>query len=334
MKLKTVTQIALLLPGALYLPAQNTSVVEFQKTIPLPEGVSRFDHFAIDLEGNRLFIAAPGSHSIEVLDLDNGKVSQSLRDLGKPHGLAWLGQSATLYGSDGTQADVKIFFDSPLKQAKSIKLSDDADDLVYNAKSKTLYVGHGGGDSTNPARIAVIDTANQSLVAEIPVSAHPEGLEVDSATGRLFANIADDAEVAVIDAGTHAQTKVWKLSRAKDNVPLAYDTQHQLLFVGCRAPARLLVLDGITGKELADLAADPGSDDLFYDAERHRIYLIASGVVDIYTVDTSKNVHSVGRLQTAPGAKTGLFVPAQHLLYVGAPASGSKQAAILVYSTQ
>jgi DNA-binding beta-propeller fold protein YncE len=334
MKLTIAAALFLTAFGTCAVEAQSASPLTLQRTFELPAGTGKFDHFAIDLKADRLFLAATGNHSVEVLDLGSGKVVESVSALGKPHGLAWIAAASRLYAADGAQGDLKIFEGSPLRQAKSIKLSDDADDMVFDAKTGLLYAGH-GGDAANPARIAVIDTASQSLLADLPVGAHPEGLEIDADTDRIFANIADAAEIAVIDGATHMQSATWKLTRAKDNVPLAYDEEHQVLFVACRTPARLLVLDGHSGKELADLPADAGADDLFYDAELRRVYLIAgSGAVDVYEIDASKTVKAVGATRTSPGAKTGLLVPSQHTLYVGAAANGSKQAAILAYSTK
>ena len=314
---------------------QSIPPLTLKRTIALPIDTGKFDHFAFDRNAGRLFIAATGNHSVEVLDLNSGKVTQSLTGVGKPHGLAWVPATGFLYASDGTQGDLKVFAGSPLNLAKSVELSDDADDMVYDAKSKLLYVGHGGGDAANPAAIAVIDTTSQTLLTSLPVATHPEGLEIDNAHDRIFVNIADAAEVVVIDGASHTQTAVWKLTRAKNNVPLVYDQEHQLLFVACRAPARLLVLDANTGKELADLPSDAGADDLFYDPEVHRIYLIAgSGAVDVYEIDASKAVRSIGVVPTSAGAKTGLLVPSQHALFVGAPATGGKQAELLHYSTR
>ncbi len=308
------------------------SQLTLAKTLELPPGTGKFDHFAIDLKAKRLFIAATGNHTVEVFDLHAGKVTDSISGLGKPHGLAWIPEASRLYASDGTQADLKIYDGAPFKLAKSIPLSDDADDMVFDAKTKLLYVGHGGESG---AKIAVVDTATNAMVATLGVAAHPEGIEIDSATDRIFANIADAAEIAVIDGATHTQSATWKLTRAKDNVPLAYDEEHQVLFVACRTPARLLVLDGNSGKELADLPSDPGADDLFYDSELRRVYLIAGGgAVDVYGIDADKTVHALGVTHTSPGAKTGLFVASQHALYVGAAATGNKQAEILVYATK
>jgi DNA-binding beta-propeller fold protein YncE len=335
MNLNNAAVVLLLSLGVSSAQTQATPPLTLQRTIALPIGTGKFDHFAIDLNANRLFIAATGNHSVEVLELNAGKVTESLTGLGKPHGLAWIPATSRLYAADGTQGDLKIFAGSLLNQAKSVKLSDDADDMVYDAKSKLLYVGHGGGDAANPARVGVIDTTNQKLVTNLPVATHPEGLEIDNANDRIFVNVADAAEVVVIDGATHTQTATWKLTRAKDNVPLAYDEEHQILFVACRTPARLLVLDADSGRELADLPSDAGADDIFYDPELHRIYLIAgSGAIDVYEIDANKTVREVGITHTSGGAKTGLLVPAQHALFVGAPAIDGKQAEILLYSTK
>ena len=89
--------------------ANVASPLTLQRTLPLPQGTGKFDHFAVDLQANRLFIAATGNHSVEVLDLNTGKVTETLAGLGKPHGLAWIAESNMLYASDGKQADLKIF---------------------------------------------------------------------------------------------------------------------------------------------------------------------------------------------------------------------------------
>jgi DNA-binding beta-propeller fold protein YncE len=334
MKIK-VTAAVLVWLGTHCGHTQVASSLTLQRTIALPAGTGKFDHFAIDLQANRLFIAATGNHSVEMLDLNTDKVTETITGLGKPHGLVWFPGRNRLYASDGAEGDLKIFAGSPLQQVKSIKLSEDADDMVYDAHSSLLYVGHGGTDQANPARVAVIDTASQTLIKELPVATHPEGLEIDNARHRVFVNVAGAAEVAVVDGATQSFSTPWKITRAKNNVPVAFDEQHNLLFVACRTPGRLVVLDGDSGREVADLPADAGGDDLFYDAELHRIYLIAgSGAVDVYETDANRNVHSLGVIPTSPGSKTGLLVPSHHTLYVGVVATGGKEAEIRVYATR
>jgi DNA-binding beta-propeller fold protein YncE len=304
------------------------------KTIVLSDVTGKFDHFAIDLAGDRLFAASGGKHSVEVIDLKTDKVEQSIAGLGKPHGLAWVPGTGSLYVSDGALAELRVYKGQPLALTGSIKLSDDADDMVYDPGTRLLFVGHGGSDSANPARVAVVDTDHFGLVANIAVAAHPEAIEIDPQGQRVFANIADSNEVTVIGTASKSVSANWKLTRAGQNVPVAFDKEHELIYVACRKPGMVIAMDAATGKEIASAQTAEGADDLFYDSALNRIYVITgAGEVDAYQVDRRKTLSPLGALQTAAGAKTGLFVPSQDLLYVGIPGTAGKPSQIRVYST-
>lgn len=318
--------------------SQPASPLTLKRTIELPGVTGKFDHFAIDLEGNRLFVAATGNHSVEVVNLKTGTVEQSITGLGKPHGLVWTAATGSLYVADGSLKELRMYRGSPLKLAASLKLSDDADDMVFNPSTGLLYVGHGGSDAANPAQIAVVAGSELTLKASLPVSTHPEALDLDPATQRVFANIAGAGEIAVIDTASSSITAHWKLKSATDNVPIAVDPEHRLVYIACRKPAVLIVLDTASGAELAQLPTGAGADDLFYDPDLKRVYVIAgAGEVDAYQVDAQKTVRVIGTLRTEPGAKTALFVPAQSLLYLGVPAgtgNSAHPAEIRVYAAQ
>jgi DNA-binding beta-propeller fold protein YncE len=314
--------------------SQSSTLPSLVQTIPLPGVTGRFDHFAIDLATRRLFAAATGNHSVEVIDLAAGKVAQSIAGLGKPHGLAWVASTGSLYVADGSLAELRVYKGTPLALAGSIKLSDDADDMVYDEADRLLFIGHGGSDAANPAKIAVIDTERFSLAANLPVATHPEALEIDPQSKCIFANIADSSEVAVIDGAAKSVVAHWKLTRAADNVPLAFDGEQNLLFVACRKPGTLLALDAKTGQEIAAVPSAGQADDLFYDSALRRIYLIAgAGEVDTYQIDDAHTLHPLGVIPTGPGAKTGLFVPSLANLFLGIPGANGKPAEIRVYST-
>ena len=51
------------------------------RTIPLPGVEGRIDHFALDDAGGRLFVAALGNNTVEVVDLKQGKVVRSIGGL-------------------------------------------------------------------------------------------------------------------------------------------------------------------------------------------------------------------------------------------------------------
>jgi YVTN family beta-propeller protein len=314
--------------------AQSSASLPLSRAIPLAGVQGRFDHFAVDLAGNRLFAAATGNHSVEVIDLKTDKVAQSITGLGKPHGLAWVADAGSLYVADGALAELRVYRGAPLKLAGSIKLSADADDMVYNGARHQLYVGHGGSSAAEPGKIAVIDTASFSLVANLPAASHPEALDLDEAGQRIFANIADSSQVAVIDGAHNEVASLWKLSGASDNVPMAYDGEHHVLYVACRTPATLIALDAASGAELSRVPTGNGADDLFYDASLSRVYVIGGGgQVDAFQVNADKKLIAIGTIRTAPGAKTALFVPSHRALYVGVPSTEGHPAEIRVFST-
>src|SRR5258706_1930549 len=100
--------VALLLAGILNLSAnaaESLLPLKLIQTIPLPGVKGRFDHFAIDPKGSRLFVAALGNNSLEVIDLAGGKRIQSVSGMSKPTGVVYLpgpNQILVANGDDGT----------------------------------------------------------------------------------------------------------------------------------------------------------------------------------------------------------------------------------------
>lgn len=323
--------ILLLSASALSAQAQTPAPLVLNRTIPLPGVTGKFDHFALDATGKRLFAAATGVQSVLVIDLPTGKVVDTLKGFGKPHGLAWVSTTGRLFVADGGKATLAVFEGSPLKLIKTIPLSEDADDMVYDPATGLLYVGHGGTNAANPARVAIVDAQSLALIANIPVSSHPEALELDPKGDRIFANIADDGKIAVIDGKTHSLVATWTLKGVKGNTPLAYAYAGDLVLVGCRTPARLLVLNATTGEEIASAPTSAGADDLFFDPATHRAYLIAgSGAIDSFSISPDGKLLVLATTHTAIGAKTGLLSPGDSDLYIGIPGTDAP-AAVRVY---
>jgi DNA-binding beta-propeller fold protein YncE len=283
--------------------AAQTPLSPFQpaRTIVLSGVTGRFDHLAVDMADNRLFIAATSKHSVEVVDLKTDKIQQSIGGLGKPHGLIWVPATSSLFVADGALGELRVYKGAPLVLAGSLKLSDDADDMVYDDATHLLFVGHGGSDAANPAKIAIVDTDHFVLVSNLPLATHPEALDIDTKNRRVFANIAESNEVAVIDTATRKIGVHWKMAKGADNVPLAFDAEHKLLYLACRTPGTVIVLDAATGKEIASLPTAPGADDLFYDPALGRVYVIAGWRAGLRTVEITWR-RNLFRAHFLPGA--------------------------------
>ena len=85
---KVLAVILWLMPAigviALSTGAQVKQPLKLVATTPLPGFSGDFDHFALDLKGQRLFLTAEDHKTVEVFDLE-GKHLHSITGFGQPH---------------------------------------------------------------------------------------------------------------------------------------------------------------------------------------------------------------------------------------------------------
>jgi len=138
--------------------------------------------------------------------------------------------------------------------------------------------------------------------------------------------------VAVVDRETGTLIGKFVLTEASANFPMALDEAEHRLFIGCRNPAKLVVLDTETGKTVATLDIVGDTDDLFYDAANKRIYA-SGGELHITVISqTNGDLYQVlGDVLTAPGARTSFFVPETGTLYVAVPQRHEQKAELRVF---
>ena len=143
-----------------------------QTTLPNVEG--RIDHMAVDLKGQRLFIAALGNNTVEVLNLRSGKHIHSIAGLREPQGLGFVPDFNKLFVANANGGSCDVFDGSSYKRIKSIKFSDDADNVRYDATARRIYVGYGSGG------LGIIDPATGDQVGDIKLDGHPESFRVEN----------------------------------------------------------------------------------------------------------------------------------------------------------
>jgi hypothetical protein len=152
---------------------------------------------------------------------------------------------------------------------------------------------------------------------------------------RIFVNVPNSRHVAVIDRDKNEVVATWKTDLAFANFPMALDEVNHSLFIGCRMPSKLVVLNTESGDVVAkiDISGDP--DDVFYDSKRHRIYAICgAGKIDIIEQIDPNTYSAPTNIDTADGARTGLFVSERDTLFVAVPHRGSQKAEIRAYRVE
>src|SRR5216110_1673148 len=108
-------------------------------------------------------------------------------------------------------------------------------------------------------------------IGPIKLSAHPEAFELEKNGKRIFVNVPNARQVAVIDRDKGEIVATWKTDLAFENFPMAFDEANHRLFIGCRMPSTLVVLDTESGNVVAGIEISGDPDDVFYDSKRHRL---------------------------------------------------------------
>ena len=310
------------------LPGQSgpDELLKLETFIPMADVQGRIDHMSIDLKGQRLFVAALGNNSLEVIDLKENKRVHTIPGLAEPQGIAYIPSANRLFVANGKDGSVRAFDAESWKMLKSIPYGDDADNLRYDASSGHIWVGYGGG------ALGVFDLEGTKL-ADIKLSAHPESFQLEKNGPRIFVNLPRFRKIAVVDRKTRSVTGSWGTGGPLANYPMALDEQDHRLFIVTRLPARLIVLDTEQGKRVVSLPAIGDCDDVFYDERRHRIYAIGGeGGISVFEQRDSDHYNELGRVKTVSGARTGFFSPQLDKLYVAVRKRDSQSAEIRAYA--
>src|ERR687885_2101939 len=192
----------------------GTSALRQIQSIPLPGVEGRIDHMAIDSQGGRLFVAALGNNTVEVIDLTAGKVTDEIKDLKEPQGVVYVPEGNKLLVTNGQGNTLDIYDAQSLKLLNQVVLGEDTDNVRYDASSGYAYVGYGTG---NDSALGVVDIDKGTKVADIKLSGHPESFQLEDSGKRIFVNVPTESQIAVVDRDKGSVVATWPVSDATEN---------------------------------------------------------------------------------------------------------------------
>lgn len=307
----------------------ENGTLQLKATIPLPGVEGRIDHMDFDAAGERLFVCALGNNTLEIIDLRKNERVHSITGLGSPQGVAYLPELDRIFVANDNGGICKVYDGKSYQPVRELNLRDDADNVRYDNASKRIYTGFGNGG------IEIISAPEGKSVGSIKLAAHPEAFSLEKQGHRIFVNVPNARHVAVIDRQKSEVIATWKTDGAFGNFPIALDEANHRLFIGCRIPSKLVVLNTESGEVVADIGISGDPDEVFYDGKRHRVYAICgAGKIDIIEQADANSYKLSTRIDTSNGARTGLFVPERDTLFVAVPHRGSQQAEIRRYQIQ
>src|SRR4051812_30589736 len=117
---------------------EGTAYLTLDKTILLEGVEGRIDHMAVDVGGQRLFVAALGNNSVEVVDLKGGRKIQSLSGFAEPQGIAYVREFDRIFVANGGDGSCRILDGHSFKTLSTAQLGDDADNVRYDEQAKRI----------------------------------------------------------------------------------------------------------------------------------------------------------------------------------------------------
>ena len=305
----------------------------------LPEITGDFDHFAVDLKRNHLFVSAEVHHSVEMFDLHTGEHLQSIPGFKTPHSLAFVPEKDELLVADGGDSALILVSGEdfhridriPLIDGSATGKGDSPDAAYYDAANRLYYIGNGGVSANMPdSKISIFSADQSKLIGDVSIPGNNvESIGVDNIHHRLYVNIRDKKEIGVVDLNTKQIINTWTVPGINRNTALMVDVKNQRIFVAGRAPGILYVFDQ-DGKVVAQKSCVDVNDDMSYDPVLKRLYVSGSQGLSIFHQDSPDSYTEIANIPTN-GGKTSTYVPAVHQFFVIHPKTSIDNAGLLVY---
>src|ERR1017187_9482778 len=175
--------------------AQEPAPLKLVQTIKLGAEIKgHFDHFGIDLKGQRLFVTAEDAKAVLVYGLNDGKLIHTIGNISRPHAVLIRDDLNRIYVTDG----------STYSLISTVKLELDADSIGYDPQTHLLYIDNGGGDAKQTfSLISIVNTDTGAKVGDIKVDGDTlEALRLERSSSKMYVNNRAKNQIEVIDRET------------------------------------------------------------------------------------------------------------------------------------
>ena len=311
MKLLMIAAASLLLSAA---PAPIYRIVD---RVAGPDG--GWDLASVDPISRRVYVAR--SDALMAVDIATGKVTPALVPLQRGHAALAIPGTGDVLVTNGTSNTAAIVDGLTGKVRATIATETKPDAAVFDPVSRRLFVMNAGSGS-----ITVIDPLTAAVRATISVGGSLELGAVDG-RGRLYVNVEDRNDVAVIDTRTDRLVKRFPLAGCEGPTGIAYSPEARRLVSACANGEA--IVSAPDGRKIAALAIGPHPDGAVYDAKRHVALVPSGGDGTLSVIRLTGSPVVLSRIATGKGARTIALDPSTGRAYLPSaeflPATGSER---------
>ena len=273
-------------------------------------GEGGWDYVTVDPQTHRLFVTRT-THT-QVIDGESGKVLGDIPGQIRSHGVAIVPKVNRGFITDGGGKGAILVFD--LKTYATLgKLAamPDADGIIYDAKTNLVLAVSGDGNALMTFHPDI--DLNSGKIDSIQLGGAPEFLAADG-EGKAYINLEDKDAVAVVDLNAHKVVAQWPVTPGGHPVGMSMDRNSHRLFIGCRNPQKLIVMNAQNGKVEADLPIGAGVDATgFYGGQAFASCrdgsLTVIGAEDKFAVEQTVKTPDGARTMGIDGASHQIYLP-------------------------
>jgi YVTN family beta-propeller protein len=304
--------------------AQNAVSYHVAKTFHIASS-GGWDYIAVGPGNNRLYVSH-GSQ-VNILDEKTGDSLGVIPNTAGVHGIAFVPSLGKGYTSNGRSNNITVFDLKTNQVLNQVATGQNPDAIMYDTYSKMIITCNGRSND-----LTFIDPVTEKTTATIPVGGKPETAVSDGA-GKLYVNIEDKNEIAVINTKTNTVENHWPLSPAEGPTGLAIDVVTKRLFAGC--DKLLVVLDITSGKVIDKLPIGDGCDGVAFDSSMKNIFAsCGEGKLTVIHEDTANKFTVTSNVPTKKSARTLAVNESLHTVYLpaadmGTPAPGERRAPMI-----
>jgi hypothetical protein len=313
MRVKRTPCLAALLFCALgvSLSACAQSEWHIERTIQIG-GVGGNDYLTVDPSTHRLYV--PRSTHTMIIDAESGKVVGDIPGQKSAHGVAIVSKLNRGFITDGGGTGTITIFDLKTDAVLGVIAAvPDADGIIYDPGSDLILVGAGDSNSLITLK-ADVDPKSGKIDPPIQLGGGPEFLAADG-QGKAYVNLEDKDSVAVVDLKTRKVLARWPVAPGGAPVGLTLDEPLHNLMIGCRKPAKMIVMSTQDGKVVADLPIGAGVDAT---KEDQGLAFASSfdGTLTVISQSSTGHYSVVETVKTLRGARTMGIDSSTHKIYL------------------
>ncbi len=274
-------------------------------------GEGGWDYVTVDAKTHRLFITRT-THT-QVIDADSGKVLGDIPGQKTAHGVAIVPRLNRGFITDGGGTGAILVFDlTTYTVLGRIPTVPDSDGIIYDAAMDRVLAVSGDGGVLMTFK-PDIDPANGKIDPPIALDGAPEFLAADG-SGKVYVNLADKDLVAVVDLKTRSVVARWPVAPGGRPVGMSFDPASHHLFIGCRNPQKLVVMNSESGQVEASFPIGAGVDATAFD---HGQALASCRDGSLFAFLQKAGKLDLEQTITTPeGARTMGVDPATHRIYL------------------